>query len=356
MTEPLHEAYRQRGAQLAPDGIPLHFGDLLVEYRAALDGAVLMDRSHEVRLYIGGDDRAVWVDRMSTNQVADIQVGQVRATIYTNANARILDRVEVLAQDDGSLLMLGGPGRGPALHNFLRRNIFFNDRVELQDVSASTHQFALHGPAASAALAQLVPGVVDVALRQGMWAQMGGVDVTLVRLPALSGDHWVIITPRAAAADVFGMLLESGSGVQPAGGLTYNTLRIRAGSPGVGRELSEAYIPLELGLWNEVSFSKGCYTGQEIIARMESRERLARVLVRLNLPAMVEAPQPLYHEGKSAGEMTSSVLAPDGEVFAMGVVRVGMATAGTMLRTGAADGPAVTVGERLGTPPPYLDG
>ena len=66
----------------------------------------------------------------------------------------------------------------------------------------------------------------------------------------------------------------------PAGSLTYNVLRIRAGRPGVGHELSTDYIPLELGLWDEVSFTKGCYTGQEIIARMESRggwrKRLSR--------------------------------------------------------------------------------
>ena len=56
--------------------------------------------------------------------------------------------------------------------------------------------------------------------------------------------------------------------LRPAGSLTYNVLRIRAGRPGVGRELSTDYIPLELGLWDEVSFTKGCYTGQEIVSKM----------------------------------------------------------------------------------------
>ncbi|MFW5696503.1 MAG: YgfZ/GcvT domain-containing protein [Phototrophicaceae bacterium] len=354
MTESLQEHYRGLGAQLAPDGIPLHFGDLLAEYEAALNAAVLMDRSHEARLLIDGSDRAVWIDRMSTNAIVDIQPGQVRATLYTNANARVLDRVEILAQADDSLLMLGGPGRGPALTNYLRRNIFFNDRVALQNLAPATHQLALHGPSATSVLARLLPAVADVPLRHGLQGQIDGAAVTLLRLPAFSGQHWVLVMPVEAVSGIFRALLDVGA--QPAGGLTYNTLRIRAGVPGVGRELTDAYIPLELGLWDEVSFTKGCYTGQEILARMESRERLARVLVRLNLPAMLDAPQPLFFEGRAVGELTSSVTAPDGQVFATGVVKVAQAVAGVELRVAdAAEGPLATVGERLGTPPPYLN-
>lgn len=349
----LPDLYQQLGAQLAPDGIPLHFGDVLAEFRAALDSAVIMDRSHEARLRITGNDRALWIDRMSTNALVDIQPGQVRPTLYTNANARVLERVEIVAQPDDSLLMLGGPGRGPTLFHYLKRNIFFNDRVELQDVTPATCQLALHGVAATALLARLAPAITAVDVWRAVPASIGGTDVMLARLPALTGAHWALIAHRQAGRDVFQALLDAGA--QPAGGLTYNTLRIRAGSPGVGRELTDAYIPLELGLWDEVSFTKGCYTGQEILARMESRERLARMLVRLHLPTPLDAPQPLFHAGKSAGEMTSSVVAPDGEVFAMGVVKVGLAVAGTELRAGAAEGPVLTVGERLGTPPPYLD-
>src|SRR6185295_4976010 len=96
-------------------------------------------------------------------------------------------------------------------------------------------------------------------------------------------------------------------GLIPAGSLTYNRLRIRAGRPGVGHELTQDYIPLELGLWDEVSFTKGCYTGQEIIARMESRGRLAKTIITVNLSAAVDAPAKLVADGHEVGMLTSSV-------------------------------------------------
>src|SRR5690606_27230476 len=117
------------------------------------------------------------------------------------------------------------------------------------------------------------------------------------------------IAPVESADRVWTALLAAGAdhGLQPAGSLTYNVLRIRAGRPGVGRELSADYLPLEVGLWDEISFNKGCYTGQEIIARMESRSRLAKTIVTLALDALVEAPAPISIDEREVGTLTSSV-------------------------------------------------
>ncbi len=132
------------------------------------------------------------------------------------------------------------------------------------------------------------------------------------------------------------MIMEAGKpfGLIPAGSLTYNTLRIRAGRPAAGHELSTDFIPLEAGLWDEVSFTKGCYTGQEIIARMESRNRLAKTMVKLSLSQMVEAPAPLFHEGKTVGTLTSSVTSPDGEFFGIGFVKTTLAEEGQQFTVG----------------------
>ncbi len=142
----------------------------------------------------------------------------------------------------------------------------------------------------------------------------------VLRDQPLSGAHYRLIVPEAQAADVWAALLEAAltAGLIPAGSLTYNALRIRAGRPAAGHELSTDYLPLEVGLWDEISFTKGCYTGQEIIARMESRGRLAKVMVTLRLDAAVEAPAPISLEGREVGTLTSSVQTPDGERSALG--------------------------------------
>lgn len=342
----LRDVLAEQGAVFAPDGIPLHFGDQLAEYQAALNGVVVMDRSHEARLELTGKDRLDIIHRISTNDLTHMQPSEGRATIFTSAAARILDRVTVYHWPERAVV-LGEPGRGAPLMQYLQRNIFFNDQVRIVDLSSETHALDLHGPGAQAVIESSAVGAVS---QHSLTADINGVTVFAGQRKALAGTRWTLIVPKANAEPVWSALVERGA--RPAGSLTYNVLRIRAGMPGVGRELSQDYIPLEVGLWDEVSFTKGCYTGQEIIARMESRSRLASTLVRLELNQMVDAPADLYHEGHAAGKLTSSVITPDGEIFAMGVVKMKYAHPGQMLTVGQS-GIAATVQQLLGAQPPF---
>ena len=327
----LKEVQLSQGASLAPDNIPLHFGDQQAEYRAATETAVLLDRSHEARLQLEGKNRLDMPHRISTNDLMNMGAGEGRPTIFISPLARILDRVEAYNMDEAAL-MLGEPGRGTPLANYLRRNIFFGDDVRLSDLAADYHQFDLHGPQAAAVAQRFLPG--SAALQPGhvMKAVTNDHEIIIARRKPVIGERWTLLVPADHAAIAWQRLAESGA--IPAGSLVYNVLRIRAGLPSVGRELSEEYIPLEVGLWDEVSFRKGCYTGQEIIARMESRQRLARTLVTLALAEHVPAPAEVYAEGKSAGRLTSSVVAPDGEIFALAVIKTGLAQPGQALTVG----------------------
>ena len=331
MPQSLQETYLALGAAVAGDGIPLHFGDVAAEYHAALNTAVLMDRSHEARLELTGRDRLALPHRISTHELESLADHQARPTLFTNPNARILDRAFV-ANLGERVLMLGEPGRGAALFGYIQRNIFFNDDLRLRDLSAETRAFALHGAAANAVLMQL--GANPNGENRVLDVQIAGAQVIAVPIKPISAMGWTLIVPEAAAGAVWLALLEAGRGVdlRAAGSLAYNALRIRAGRPSVGRELSSEYIPLEVGLWDEVSFSKGCYTGQEIIARMESRGRLARTMVRVRLDAPLDAPADLTADGKNAGTLTSAVTAPDGEHLGIAVLKMAYAQPGRTLR------------------------
>lgn len=347
----LAELHRAHGATLAPDHIPLHYGDQAREYRAALESAVLLDRSHEGRLRLTERDALSLINRMSTNRTDALAVGEGCATIFTTPTARIIERVEVLRRAE-DVLLVTHPPRSQSLAEYLQRNIFFNDRVTVANITAQTSSLALHGPAADAIAAQIAPHAPELPLYGSMTATINGHPVTLARRKPLVGAHWIILCEREAAVDVYRGLLDAGQphGLLPAGSLVYNVLRIRAGLPSLP-ELNEQYIPLELGLWDEVSFHKGCYTGQEIIARMDSRERLAKVLVRLHTAAPLNAPLTLTHDGQPIGEVTSAVTSPLGEQFAMGVVKITHSAAGTALKAGEI---SVAVGELLGVLPAWL--
>ncbi|MCB9453578.1 MAG: aminomethyl transferase family protein [Anaerolineaceae bacterium] len=324
-----------RGATLAGDGIPLHYGDQTAEYNAALARVVVMDRSHEGRLQIAGRDRITLLQRISTNDLNHLALHAGRPTLFTNANGRMIDRVVVYHRGDW-LLALTEPGRGGAFQTFLQRQIFFNDEVQLTDLTAITRQFVLHGPDADQVAERLLPGAVAFAPFQGAEVVIAGVPVFLARRKPIAGGHWSLIVPLDAAEPVWEALLRAGEsfGIIPAGSLVYNALRIRAGRPAAGHELTSDYIPLELGLWDEISFNKGCYTGQEIIARMESRQRLAKTIVTLRLDSPVEAPAELFHDDKPAGILTSRVETPIGEILGIGVVKMALALPGHSLQLG----------------------
>ncbi len=331
----LQGLYQSQGGIIASDGIPLHFGDQKAEYEAAQNAVILTDRSHEGRLETTGRDRLEIIQRISTNDVGHMAGDEGRPTILTTPTGRIIDRLVAYNHGEKALITTE-PGRGSVVRDFLQRQIFYNDEMRIQDLSTSTKQFALHGPQAEAIVQLFASQAGKKSYLECVDAIIDGTAVSFLKRKPLVGTQWVVIVPNDKAINVWQAILAVGQqfGLQPAGSLTLNVLRIEAGRPGVGRELSTDFIPLEAGLWDEVSFKKGCYTGQEIIARMESRNRLAKTMVTLSLTEMVESPAPLRADGKDIGILTSSVVTPKGVAIGIGFVKVPVAEPGNEFTVG----------------------
>lgn len=345
-----HESH---GATLADDGIPLHYGDLNNEYQAAFDGSILLDRSHEGRILLTGDGRFELVNRMSTNKIVDMALHEGRPTVFTNATARILYRVVAYNRPEG-LLIITEPGQGEAVVAYLQRNIFYGDKVKVLNLQQNTKHFAIHGTSADKILGEVQSTLFDLPLLYSQEIKWQDTDFTVVRRKSIIGGHWAIICQTQDAVALHQYLLKIGEkhNLKPAGSLTFNTLRIRSGRP-ASLELSQDYIPLEVGLWDEISFDKGCYTGQEIIARMESRERLAKTMVKLHLSEFVNAPATIYDGDKSVGTLTSSVKAPDDELFAIAILKTDLSHSGTKITVGD-NRVSATVLEYAGKQPTFI--
>ncbi|NJK78944.1 MAG: aminomethyl transferase family protein [Chloroflexaceae bacterium] len=331
----------QAGAVVATvDGreVVAHYGDPAAEYQAVLTGAAVLESSAAGRIVMRDNDRAALLNRLSTNHIEALQPGQGTRTVLTNHNGRIHDLLTVHALPD-QLLLITSLQQRQVVYKLLKKNIFFNDKVKLDDVSDTLGQLTLYG-LHSADLLRSVAGVAaaDIALHHTIAATIEGVQVWIARVLPLGGAGFNIYAP----ADILSAMRERliNTGARPLGYTAYNVLRVEMGYPLDGHELSLEYIPLETGLWDAISFNKGCYVGQEIIARMESRNRMAKKLRGLKLSALVElptVPRKLAVDGKEAGDLTSVVESPRYGPIALAYVRTAHAEPGTMVGIAESD-------------------
>lgn len=290
------------------------------EYQAAQTGSVMIDATAWGRLKFTGASRLDFLHRMSTNDVAKLQPGQGAATVFLTPIARMIDRTVLYARENETLLVTSR-GNQTRVFQWLRKYIFFNDDVQIKDVSAETAMISLYGAEANQAIRR-ISGEDLAGLSLHHWREVALKDqsVLIARADPFGGEGFHLIFDVAAHALIWQTLLDAG--VIAISDAAYQVLRVEAGQPEFGRELGDEYIPLEAGLWPDVSFSKGCYTGQEIIARMESRQKLAKHLVGLRFEDEVELPAGLFVDGHEAGTVTSVVHSPRLGWIGLGYVKM----------------------------------
>ncbi len=304
-----------------------HYGDSIGEYHAALNAAVVLDTSHHGRIVLRDRDRAALLQRLSTNDIEHLSPGQGARTVLTNHNGRIIDLLTVYVLAD-ELLVVTGPGQGSQMIGLLRKNIFFNDKVKLEDTGSALFQCSLYGPDSARMLSDLTSvDVTDLPLHAIRSVAVDALPFSIARSLPLGGNGFDLFCPADQQARLWGALVHAGA--RPMGQEAFEYLRVEAGYAAWGRELSLEYIPLETGLWDAVSFTKGCYVGQEIIARMESRKRMAKQLRGLHLSGILAAPTSLQVEGKDAGDLTSVVESPRFGPIGLAYVRTAYGEPGT---------------------------
>ncbi|MGH2521636.1 MAG: YgfZ/GcvT domain-containing protein [Anaerolineales bacterium] len=305
--------------------------DPVAEYSAARASAVVIPRSHEGRVRAVGRDRLDLLQRMSTNDLTAMEAGEARLTVLTTPLARIVDLLWVLNLGE-RVLCLTSPGRVAVVRRWLAGYIFYNDQVKFEDASNDLGQLGLYGPRAGAVANAMVEGAA--ALVENRFLERDG--ALVLRGRPLAGDGFTII---ASAAQIETLREQAiAAGATPAGEEAFQMLRLAAGWPYGDHELTDAYIPLEANLWPAVSFSKGCYIGQEIIARMESRGKLARRLSGLRLDGLVAEGSEVRAGETMAGTVTSVGTLPGLGPVALAYLKTALARPGT----------SVTVGETRG--------
>jgi aminomethyltransferase len=280
-------------------------------YKVALEDALAVRHESPGVLRLTGSGVVDFLHRMSTNDLLHLSPGEIRGTVLTTAIGRTVDVVSALCRTS-DLLLLTSSGRADSVREWLSRYIFFNDDVTIEVPAGEWSLWGVYGPQADAALRRLAePPVSSFSFTETGDAALWRTASPVQGIRALAGAE---MTARA----------ESVWGDTPGGEAArgaYDILRVERGQPAVGREIDEEVIPLEVGLRDLVSFTKGCYIGQEIIARMESRGRIARQLVGVRMAHREDLPQEVILEGQTAGRLTSAVVSPRFGPIGLAVVR-----------------------------------
>jgi aminomethyltransferase len=265
--------------------------ELQTIYESAFESALIVQHDSPGVLELHGADRLDLLHRLSTNDLENMPAEHVQRTVFTDPVGRMIDVVTVLNLSD-ELLIVTSSGRLLALQDWLQRHIFFQDDVTVHLAEKEWSLYGVYGPEAADSLPSAAPDA----------------DALMV---SDQGIVWSVDRPVPGFLNLLGLdHTDADWAVDSSSADAFEILRVEAGLPKMGAEIREDSIPLEVGLWDEVSFVKGCYVGQEIIARMESRGKLAKQLVGIRLESQTRAGSILKQDGKIIGTLTSVVESP----------------------------------------------
>jgi tRNA-modifying protein YgfZ len=281
---------------------------------------------------IAGPDRLDFLQRLTSNDVKILKGEKVVLTVLTSPIGRILDVLYLFEDEEqvkSAVFSISLTGRTPDTYAYLKSRIFFMDKVEISDVSSEYVFYNLVGEDAAKVLQKF--GFQDLPEEAGQWTEIpfNNNQLRLFRHDPHLGLGFQLIASHSMQVQVRNRLEELGvSEMTPE---EYASIRVEAGIPAVDREISEEHTPLEINLENAISTSKGCYTGQEVIARQMNYDKVTRKLVGLYLESSATAGTQLRAGDKPAGKITSYVLSPRLGPIALAIVKRPYHQEGTQL-------------------------
>ena len=323
---------------------PRDYGDVRAEYEALRNAAALLDLSPAAKFELRGKNAIPFINGLITNDVKSLQAGEGTLAAFLNVQGKVVSICRFYQTGEHLLIECDWANREAIFKNlsrFVPAGEFF-----LTDVTEDVALLSLQGPIAAELFLPLTVQPVEAEPQyRNYQTEINGTDVLLAAHSRAGVAGFDIFLPVAAKASIQQTLLERGAKL--AGSEALEIARLEAGIPREGVDVTDNNILLEAGYENAVSYTKGCYLGQEIIARIHWRGQPARQLRSL----LVDAAEPpgkgtelWAADGKKVGEITSSVRSFALEqIIALGYVHRYYLTAGTsftLKRDGAEQGSA----------------
>jgi folate-binding protein YgfZ len=313
---PLTDFHRSNGAVFAERDdwlLPIHFGNTTAEYKAVRSTAGLIDRCHRGLLQFTGPDRLSFLQGMLSNDLRDIKPGEGQYATVLTQQGKVLGDVRVLQSDNSFYLDLWQVIKDKIVEHLNRYLVA--DEVEIADRSAEYGILSIQGPESQSLLQKLV-GQAEL---PGRPVQHVIVDIDDAKICVVHDSHtgeagFDLIIPITVLQKVAQKMTALVKQLPAAwvGEDAQEILRIEAGISRYGVDFTEDNLLLEVGLDHAVSFTKGCYLGQEVVERIRSRGHVNKRLVGLSLDGQdpARAGESIVAGEKEIGSITSSVHSP----------------------------------------------
>jgi folate-binding protein YgfZ len=346
LTTPLAELHRAAKAEMGAFfgvNLPASFGDFAAEYRAARESVALVDTNFRSVFSLTGPDRVRYLNAVTTGDIRSLSSGQSTLGLLLNAQGHILAELETLVLDDRLLILS---------HKFVRQRTFetldkfiIMDDATLTDQTDATGTLALEGPTSQELLRELAGIDVDSFparshLPATFATSAGPVVCRLLHRGITGSSGAALLAPVEALPALWNALAAAvaNHAGAPIGWDAVNALRLESGVPWFGTDYGDREIPHEAGIeMTHISFTKGCYTGQEIVERVRSRGHVNRRLAGLAFSGDAPAAgAKLTADGAEAGYVTSAAFSPlVGRTVGLGYVRREHNGIGQQLQYGA---------------------
>jgi aminomethyltransferase len=338
---PFHDFHLERGAKLVEFAgweMPILYRGIVDEHEQTRKSGSIFDVSHMGRLHFSGKDATKFLDRVLTRNVAQQKVGQSRYSLVCNEAGGVLDDVIISKDVKNWILVCNASNREKLNRHFVdvrqREDLDF----DMSDQTESTGMVALQGPKVIERIAGVLPVDVKALKRYNFETGtfMGLLKFTVFRSGYTGEDGVEIVIPAKVAGMAMKLIAgktdKADATIKPAGLGARDTLRLEAGMPLYGHELTEKIDPLSAGLGWAVDLEKD-FIGAEALRKIAA-EGVKRRLVGLELEGNRIARQgyPIKSNGQPIGEVTSGTLSPTlGKSIAMGYVDVNAGSEGMMV-------------------------
>ena len=295
---------------------------MMNEYSAVRGGeAGLIDLSERGRVRVSGSEAVMFLNGLISNDMKTLAENRWMPAAFPTVQGRLIGAVRVVRESKGYLIDTDAASHEAVLKTISRFTLAGDFHVS--DITAETVMLTVQGKRAVEVIEKAFAGSFSDLPRNGVVeTEWQGTPVTIIRATHTAEDGFDVVINASLASQMREAFEEAGA--YPVTADTFEILRIEAGIPRYGRDMDETTVVIETNLDDAVSYTKGCYVGQEIIVRIKHRGHVAKKLVGIEFDTdqAIESGTAIKRDDQEIGRVTSSALSPTlGKTIALGYVR-----------------------------------